>query len=312
MKIKHFLKSLMPEKLLSAYRKYRIQYLSTHPKKAAAVCFKDNTGRRMNLNHPKDLNEKINWLKFYGDTSKWPMLADKWAVRQFVEDRGLGDILVTNYGHWDDASQINFNELKYPCVIKTNHGSGMNMFLHNKPRKEEITNIIVQLNNWLHTPFADLFVEPHYSKIKPCLLAEELLVEQNPISTTLIDYKCFAFDGKVVVIWTCCNRTTNHVEVATYDLGWNYHPEYSIFSKHYDKGKLTGKLPRPKNLEKMLEAASILSKGEPQARIDFYEVNGKLYFGEITMTSQGGYMPYFTYDFLLKLGSYCKLPIDKK
>lgn len=302
----------MPEALLSAYRKHYRQYLLAHPMKAAAVCFKGNTGRKMNLKHPKDLNEKINWLKFYGDTSRWPMLADKWAVRQYVADCGLADILVPNYGHWDDASLINFDDLKYPCVIKTNHGSGMNMFLHKKPNKEEISDIIDKLNKWIHTPFADLYVEPHYSKIRPCLLAEELLVEEKPISTTLIDYKCFAFNGKVAVIWACFNRSANHVEVATYDLDWNFHPEYSIFNEHYAKGELTGKLPRPKNLAKMIKAASTLSKGEPQARIDFYEVNGKLYFGEITMTSQGGYMPFFTNDFLLKLGSYCKLPIGNK
>lgn len=143
-------------------------------------------------------------------------------------------------------------------------------------------------------------------------MAEELLVErQHPISSTLIDYKVFAFDGKPAIIWVCYNRTANHVEVSTYDLNWNYKPEYSIFSHHYDKGELNGKLPKPKNLEKMISAAGILSKGEPQARIDFYEVNGKLYFGEITMTSQGGYMPYFTHDFLLMLGKLCKLPSKK-
>ena len=99
--------------------------------------------------------------------------------------------------------------------------------------------------------------------------------------------------------------------MAAYDLNWNFHPEYSVFNEHYAKGEMSGKLPKPLNLKKMIEAASKLSKGEPQARIDFYEVNGKLYFGEITMTSQGGYMSFFTHDFLLKLGKHCKLPTDK-
>ena len=95
----------------------------------------------MDFKHPTDLNQKINWLKLYGDTSRWPMLADKWAVRHFVEEQGLADILVKNYGHWNDATLINFNELKYPCVIKTNHGSGMNMFLQNKPDEKEVPAI---------------------------------------------------------------------------------------------------------------------------------------------------------------------------
>lgn len=311
MNTRNFIKMITPSFIIRTYKKIYYRFLQAHPKYAINVYLKNNTGIKMDFNNPKDINQKINWLKLYGDTSRWPMLADKWAVRQFVADRGLADILVKNYGHWGDAYMIDFEKLNYPCVIKTNHGCGMNMFLYTMPSKKELTSIREKLNKWLNTPYADIYIEPHYSKIKPCLLAEELLVEEKPISATLIDYKCFAFDGKVAIIWTCFNRSPNHVEVATYDLDWNFHPEYSIFTKHYDKGELTGNLPRPKNLEKMIKAASILSKGEPESRIDFYEVNGRLYFGEITMTSQGGYMEFFTHDFLMQLGDFCKLPIDK-
>lgn len=310
MNIRTLVKRLVPSCLLQAYRKQYHRYLTTHPKYAINIFLKSNTGVEMDFKHPRDINQKINWLKLYGNTCRWPMLADKWAVRQFVSDQGLGDILVDNYGHWDDASQINFDKLRYPCVIKTNHGCGMNLFLHNKPSENELPHIISKLNDWVHTPFSDMYIEPHYSKIKPCLLAEELLEEKNPISSSIIDYKVFAFDGTPVCVLTCCNRTQDNVELSLYDLDWNLHPECSLFNKHYIKGKLFGKLDRPKNLERMIKAASILSKGEPQARIDFYEVNGKLYFSEITMTSQGGYMSYFTHDFLLKLGDYCHLPTD--
>ena len=200
MNIKKIIKKTIPATIIKTYSNYHTKYLLTHPKYAIGYYLKNNTGIKMDFKHPTDLNQKINWLKLYGDTSRWPMLADKWAVRHFVEEQGLADILVKNYGHWNDATLINFNELKYPCVIKTNHGSGMNMFLQNKPDEKEVPAIKEQLNNWLHTPFADSFVEPHYSKIKPCLLAEELLIENKPISTSIVDYKVFAFDGEVVVI----------------------------------------------------------------------------------------------------------------
>lgn len=311
MKTMNYIKKMIPNAVKNIYSKFHTKFLLSHPKYAIRYYLKNNTGVKMDFKTPKDINQKINWLKLYGDTSRWPMLADKWAVRHFVEEQGLADILVKNYGHWNDANHINFEKLDYPCVIKTNHGSGMNLFLHKKPNENEVPAIRKKLNTWLHTPFADSFVEPHYSKIKPCLLAEELLVEKNPISTSIVDYKVFAFNGEVAVIWACCNRTQERVEVATYDLDWNFHPEYSIFNEHYAKGEMSGKLPKPLNLKKMIEAASKLSKGEPQARIDFYEVNGKLYFGEITMTSQGGYMSFFTHDFLLALGNRCKLSIDK-
>lgn len=309
--LKKILKRIIPSFVRKLYRKAHTRYMMSHPIYTAHYLFKQNTGRKMNLKNPKDLNEKINWLKFYGDTSSWPMLADKWAVRQYVKDCGLEDILVKSYGRWDNAEEIDFDALSYPCVIKTNHASGTNLFLREKPAQEELPAIREQLNTWVNTKFADLFAEPHYGKIKPCILAEEMLIEEHAVSTTLIDYKLYAFDGMVRCIWACYNRTPMHVDVATYDLDWNYHPEYSIFNDHYAKGALNGKLQKPINLEKMIEAACILSKGHPQARVDFYEVNGKLYFGEMTMTGQGGYNPFFTHEFLLEMGALCKLPIDK-
>lgn len=293
-------------------RLYKIwlNYLMHHPITAAKYWHRQNTGRRLNLKHPKDLNEKINWLKFYGDTSDWPMLADKWAVRSYVRDRGWEDILVTNYGHWQDAAEIDFDTLTYPCVIKTNNASGTNLFLKTRPQKVEEDVIRKELDQWLHQNYSDLYAEPHYGKINPCLIAEEMLFEDQPISNTLIDYKVFCFNGEVECIWVCYNRSSDHVDVATYDIDWNYHEEYSVFTHHYGKGDWNGLLPKPHNLDRMLMAASSLSKGHPQVRIDFYEVKCHLYFGEITMTGQGGYSPFFTHDFLLQLGAKCHLPID--
>ncbi len=141
----------------------------------------------------------------------------------------------------------------------------------------------------------------------PLVIAEEYLVEHNnTISSSLIDYKIWCFDGKPYSIWACYNRTKDSVLVNSYDLEWNCLPEKSIFTKHYQNGK--GLLPKPKCLNRMLEAASILSKGMPEVRVDFYEVDGNVYFGELTFATLAGHIDFYTPEFLLELGNQCKLP----
>ena len=164
----------------------------------------------------------------------------------------------------------------------------------------------------MHSDYSIEKGEIHYRSIPPCIIAEQLLdaSKQAVSSSSLIDYKVWAFDGKPAYIWCCLNRTADSVEVITYDTDWNAHPEYSENYYHFiptDK-----RLPRPVTLDEMLHAAAILSKGHPQVRVDFYEVDGKLYFGEMTFTSSAGVNGFYTREFLLELGRLTKLPIDKK
>ena len=97
--------------------------------------------------------------------------------------------------------------------------------------------------------------------------------------------------------------------MEVHDLDWNYLPEKSVFTDHYRDGK--GIVPKPEKLNEMLKAAAILSQGFPEVRVDLYEHEKNIYFGEMTFTSNGGYMDFYTKDFLLELGGYVKLPIDK-
>ena len=154
--------------------------------------------------------------------------------------------------------------------------------------------------------------EPHYAKIKPCIIAEQLLdASTQPCnSTSLVDYKIWAFDGKPMFTWATWNREKYHAHVATFDMNWEFHPGWSVWTNHYIKPDVL--LPKPKCFDEMMNIASVLSKGQPVARIDLYEVNGKVYFGEITMTSQGGYMDFYTKEFLDKMGELTHLPIDKR
>ena len=260
---------------------------------------------------PLDLNEKINWLKYYSDTSLWTFCADKYRVREFVKQKGLEDILVKLYGKWDHVEDIDWLSLPNSFVLKTNNGSGDVLVCEDKS-KLNIEQTKNKYSTLMFNSFSCTNGESHYFSIKPCIIVEEILdsKKQSIKTKTLIDYKIWCFNGKPYYIWTCYNRHKDSVEVATYDLNWVRHDEYSVFTSHYKKAKMD--LPKPKCLDRMLEIACVLSEGIPQVRIDLYEVDEKPFFGEMTFTSAGGFMNYFTPDFLREMGNLVDLSLVKR
>lgn len=261
-----------------------------------------------NFKHPVDINEKINWMKFYGDTSKWPLLADKYRVREYVKECGLEDILIPLIGKWDSVEEIEWDKLPNQFVMKCNNGSGDVVICKDKS-KLDIENVKEHFNKHIHEKLSVISGEPHYSQIKPCIIAEELLdVSTQPCnSSSMVDYKLWAFNGEVRYVHCIWNRNKYHANVALYDDKWIFHPELIVWTSHYVRPKEL--IPCPSCFDKLKEVASRLSKGLPAARIDLYLCNDKIYFGEITLTSQGGYMDYFSQDLLNLMGKYTKLPI---
>lgn len=277
------------------------KYWLRTPKRISSYCYRRVLGEKLNWDNPQTLNEKINWLKFNSDTSDWTRLADKYQVRQYLVEKGFESLLVPLYAKWDTADDIDFSVLPREFVLKTNHGSGEILIVKDKCKvdEDEVRNI---MNEYLCERYGQLQGEPHYLGIKPCIIAEKLLIEkENVFSTSLVDYKVWVFSGKPYFIWTCYNRTKESTYVGTYDLNWDYHPEHSIFTDHYRDGGNV--VPRPKTLDKMLKVASELGFGFPEVRVDFYEVDGNLFFGEMTFTGAGGFMPFFTKEFQLELGN---------
>ena len=258
-------------------------------------------GRKINWKTPCDINEKINWLKFYSETSLWTECADKYKVRDYVRRKGLDNILVPLYGAWENPKQIDFNVLPEQFVLKTNNGSGTNIVVKDK-NKLNFDNVRKELSLFMNKRFGFMHGEPHYEKIKPMIIAEQLLVQDGDFTNSLIDYKVWCFNGKPKYIWVCYNRTPKEVYVSLYDTDWNYHPEYSVFTDHFKDGGNV--IPKPSLLTEMLRAASVLSEDTPQLRCDFYIINNKVYFGEMTFSRSGGYMDFYTRAFLNELGAY--------
>ena len=255
--------------------------------------------REIDIKNPHDINEKINWLKLNDNYELWAFLADKYKVREYIASKGLNEILIPIYGVWDNANKIKFDSLPKSFVLKTNHGSGDSIIVKDK-HSCDLAKIINTLNAFLCTPYGVGQGEPHYLFIKPRVIAEKLLIQTEPFSTSLIDYKIWCFNGKPTYIFVCYSRSKDKVKVETYDLDWIHHPEFSVFNDHYVDGG--GIVPKPKNFKKMLEIAAILSEGFKQVRVDLYNVDGYIFFGELTFTSNGGYMNYFTPEFLQEIG----------
>lgn len=255
----------------------------------------------INWSNPKNLNEKILCLSIMTDTTLWTQLADKYRVREYIEKCGYKDNLVKLYGVWNNASDIDFDKLPQSFVLKTNHGSGEIVIVHdkNKMNKDEV---IKYFNKEISKPYGAFESGKHYQRISPLIIAEELLINDEisqKYSTSIIDYKFWCFNGKVHYVWVCCNRDKHGTDVLTYNRDYNAHPEYSIFNNHYRKGQVT---PKPNNYMDMIKMAEALAKPFPCVRVDLYNIDGKIYFGEMTFTSLGGMMNFYTDEFLDKAG----------
>lgn len=277
------------------------------PKIMISLFYWRMTGERLDWTSPQDIDAKIGWLKIYGDTTMWSLCADKYCVREYIKEKGLGEMLIPIYGKWDRAEDIDWDSLPNEFVLKTNHASGDAFICHDKSKvnKEEVTHFF---HKTLEKKYGYDKAELHYAKIKPCVIAEKLMPveEQNYPSTSLIDYKIWCFDGKPEYIWAVHNRQGHTCVVGVYDKEWNFHPEYSRSTSHYVLAKEP--ITRPSTLDRMLEAASILSKGFPELRADFYEIGGKTYFGEMTFTASSGQNNFYTQEFKTILGNFVTLP----
>lgn len=305
MRIKGFLKQHLPFLLDLRLFCYGL-LLRYFPVYVTKIHYRRVMGKELNLINPRDLNEKIQWIKLYSDTSKWSDLADKYRVRKYVEQCGLGYMLNDLYTVWKSPEDIDFEKLPKQFVLKTNNGFGDVIVVKDKSIIDEAL-IRKELNRNLNRRFGVLSAEPHYLKIKPLIICEKYLKESSLLSSSLIDYKFYCNYGKVLALMVCFDRTIGvHAEKVIYDFE-SWKPMYEYVKFEYKSSDTMKSIPKPKSLAEMLDAASILSKEFPLVRVDFYEIDGKPIFGEMTFTSDAGCIKYLTEEFLLKIGDMIRL-----
>ena len=279
------------------YNKLYQKYLLNHPRKYADILYHETFGEYIDWDNPKDLNEKINWLAFNTDTTEWSNLADKYLVHEYLKKKGLGALLTPIYGKWDNVDEIDISNLPNKFVLKTNCGSGDVLIIKDKS-KVNISEIKQYFEQVLSYRFGKDSAEPHYLRIKPCVFAEHLLEGE------IVDYKIWCFNGEPYCVLTVSNRNyeTHAMDLNVFDLDWNRHNEW--LPEEYRNEII---VPKPKYLKEMLRYAKVLSSGFPQVRIDLYEKDNAVFFGEMTFTSACGRMTYFSKEALLDMGKQIKL-----
>ena len=258
--------------------------------------YEDKTGHTFNLRNPRSYNEKIQWLKLYDNSPLKTRLADKFLVREWVKGKIGEEYLIPLLGVWESFDQVDFAKLPDKFVLKANHGSGWNIRVTDK-RSFNVSDARNKFHKWMNTDFA--FVagfELHYKGIRPRIIAEQYLGNGD-----LPDYKVMCFNGRPHYIWVDSERYSDHKR-DVFDLEWNLQP----FTIHHPNSETAPE--RPQNLSLMIKLAEILCEGFAHVRVDFYEMDGKLYFGEMTFTSESGIGKFSSEEYDLLLGNLIRLP----
>lgn len=281
------------------FYKYKLLY-EKDPHKAADALYYKIFKRHLNFNNPQNLIEKIAWLSLNTDTSMWTLCADKYRMRSYIKEKGLENYLPHLYGHWDNPFDIDFSLLPDSFVLKSNNGCETVLLVRDK-KLIDVDKTKELLKRWLSRPFGYMGAQVHYLKIKPCIIAEELLVqdaqEKSFSPDSIVDYKIWTFNGIPESVLIVYNRRVGHMNLALYDINWNPIPKYLRNGKHYSV-ELNLFIPKPECFDQMKEIAAKLGKGFKEVRIDFYVINGKPIIGEMTFTSGYGYFTDEYYDYL--------------
>jgi hypothetical protein len=286
---------------------YLIQKYASREKYSELLCdwYHEATCQILDLEHPRTYNEKIQWLKLYDTTPLKTQLSDKYLVRKWVAEKIGENYLIpfVGRGAWNTFDEIDFNTLPDQFVLKANHGCGWNIIVKNKSKFNKIASK-EKFDVWMNSNFAYCTgLELQYRDIKPMIIAEQYLEDETG---GLADYKFYCFEGKPYCVEYFINRFgKGGYKAIMYNLDWK--PAGWTVDAHHEPGVVTRK---PKNFDEMLEIANTLCTGFHHVRIDFYRVNGQIYFGEMTFTSASGLEHFEPKEWNLKLGNMIKLPID--
>ena len=270
---------------LQKENEYKIELIAPEDKYEELLClwYRQNKGRELDFDHLETLDDKIQWLKLYRNTDKKADLADKYKVRDFVRNTIGESYLIPLLGVYDKPEEIDFESLPDRFVIKANHGCGYNLIVKDKA-KLDLPETIDKLKYWLSENYAfKNGLELQYAKIERKLLIEEYLEDSNG---ELNDYKFYCFGPRVECVVVCLNRGKGKTVFYLFDRDWN-------LLRNNKAGKEAPEgftLPKPENMDKMFDLAGVLSEasGEPFVRVDLYNCDGRILFGEMTFTPASG------------------------
>ena len=266
------------------------------------LMFRLQLHKRLDLQKPQTFNEKLQWLKLYYHRPEFVTMADKEAVKEYVATLIGKEDVIPLLGKWDRAKDIDWEMLPKQFVLKTNHdGGNFGIVICKDKEKLDKKKTIKRLNRSLRRNTFLLGREWPYKNIPRKVFAEQFL-DDNSVGG-LLDYKFFCFDGKVRMLYVASERQTKTgVKFDYFDENYQH---LDVRQSH----PMADKTPeKPKNFELMKELAEKLSVGVPHVRVDFYEVNERVYFGEFTFFSLGGWAKFHPEKYDYVLGEYLLLP----
>ena len=253
--------------------------------------------RDLNLDKPKRFTEKLQWLKLYKSTHKYWRYADKYEVRKYISNTIGKSYLIPLIGVYDSVDEIDFDKLPNQFVLKCTHDSGTTIICRDL-KTLDINHTKKVLTRALGKNYFHKSCEVQYKNIKPRIVCEEFISQGN--SEIPLDYKFFCFQGQPKYVQVDLNRFVEQERII-FDMDWNMAP-FSIKFINSDK-----RIAVPSQFDKMKSIAKKLTKIFPFVRVDLYEINNKVYFGELTFIHGSGFERFYPDKYDVLIGNYIDL-----
>lgn len=280
------------------------------------LLFRKTTGKKLNLNNPTGFNEKIQWLKLYDRKQEYTSMVDKYAAKQYVAEKIGEKHIIPTFGVWDKFDDIDFDSLPNQFVLKCTHDSGglvvcRDKYALNKDEAKAKIERSMKNNYYYHGR------EWPYKNVKPRILAEQYMQDNNESKATtgknlktegLTDYKFYCFNGSPKFLYVSSGLEDHDTaSISFLTLDWQFAPY-----ERTDYKKLSQLPPKPKSFDKMIKIAKTLSSGLDFLRVDLYEIDGAVYFSELTFSPCSGLMPFKDPNHDIEIGEMLKLTCKRK
>ena len=247
------------------------------------IVFRLEMGYKLDLDNPQTFSEKLQWLKLYNRKPEYTTMVDKAAVKEYVAKIIGKEHIIPTLGVWDRFEDIDFDSLPNQFVLKTTHGGGNTGVVICKDKSSfDMASAKAKLNKSIRSCIYRRYKEWPYKDVKHKIIAEEYITDSNG---ELNDYKFSTYNGEATDVMICLERNSGDTKFYFFDSNWNL----LRYNKRGKSAPSDFTVPRPQNMDKMFDIAAALSTNIPYLRVDLYNVDGKIYFGELTFFPQSGF-----------------------